>query len=88
MAHMYECDKLVKSVARFLAGFRPKNGRMYYFEKHRCRDSIYRFFMSVRDRVMSNQCPFCGKRFVRRSAMVTHIVSIHYHDILSVAGIE
>jgi len=70
MAQMYECDKLVKSVARFLAGFRPEHGRIYYFEKHRCKDRIYKFFNSVSSRVGSKQCPFCGKRFVRRAAMV------------------
>ena len=88
MAQMYECDRIVKSVARFLAGFRPEHGRIYYFEKHRCRDRIYKFFVSVRSRVVSKQCPFCGKKFVRRAAMVTHIISIHYHDVLHVAGKE
>jgi hypothetical protein len=88
MAQMCECDKLVRSVARFLAGFRPVHGSIYYFEKHRCRDRVYRFFTSVRGVVGSGQCPFCGKKFVRRAAMVAHIISIHYHDVLHVAGKE
>jgi len=29
----YEADKLVYSVARFLAGLKPKRGKAYYFEK-------------------------------------------------------
>ena len=86
MAQMYECDKLVKSVARFLAGFRPKHGRVYYFEKHRCKERIYRFF--GRSVAGSKQCPFCHKRFRRRAAMVTHIISVHYHDVLHIAGKE
>lgn len=88
MAQMYECDKLVKSVARFLAGFKPENGRIYYFEKHRCKERIYKFFDSVRSVAGSKQCPFCSKRFRRRAAMVTHIISIHYHDVLRIAGKE
>jgi hypothetical protein len=43
---------------------------------------------SVWSRVGSGQCPFCGKKFVRRAAMVAHIISIHYHDVLHVAGKE
>jgi hypothetical protein len=81
MAQMGECDKLVKSVARFLAGFRPKSGRVYYFEKHRCRHKVYDFVSSVGGLVSSVRCPFCGRGFRRRAAMVTHIISIHYHDV-------
>jgi hypothetical protein len=66
----------------------PVHGSIYYFEKHRCRDRVYRFFTSVRGVVGSGQCPFCGKKFVRRAAMVAHIISIHYHDVLHVAGKE
>jgi uncharacterized C2H2 Zn-finger protein len=89
MAHAFEHDKLVKSIARFLSGFGPEYGSMYYFEKSsRIRFKVYAFFASVRDRLYGLQCPFCGKRFRRRSSLVTHLIKIHYHDILSIAGVE
>ena len=89
MALMQDRDKLVKSIARFLSGFGPEYGNMYYFEKSkRVRFKVYSFFASVRDRLYGLQCPFCGKRFRRRSSLVTHLIKIHYHDLLSIAGVE
>jgi hypothetical protein len=88
MAVMNERDKLVHSIVRFLLGFRPEYGSCYYFEKSRARSSVYRFVDSVKARISGLQCPFCDKRFRRRSALATHLMKIHYHDILTIAGIE
>jgi hypothetical protein len=84
MAHYFENDKIVRSIVRFLLGLKPKYGSSYYFEKSRARKRIY----ELKQRVTGLQCPFCGKRFRRRSALATHLIKIHYHDILSIAGVE
>jgi len=89
MAHAFERDKIVKSIARFLSGFGPEYGSSYYFEKSsRVRFKVYSFFVSVRDRLRGLECPFCGKRFRRRSSLVTHLIKVHYYDILYIAGVE
>jgi hypothetical protein len=85
MAILQERDKIVKSVVRFLLGFRPRYGSAYYFEKSsRIRFNVYRFAASVRSKVYDLQCPFCGKKFRRRSSLATHLIKVHYHDILLV----
>jgi hypothetical protein len=88
MAHYFENDKIVKSIVRFLLGIKPKYGSSYYFEKSRARSRVYRFVDSVKAKISGLQCPFCGKRFRRRSALATHLIKIHYHDILAIAGVE
>jgi hypothetical protein len=82
-------DFLVKSIVRFLAGFGPEYGSVYYFEKCKSvRFRVYSFFASVKDRLYGLECPFCNKRFRRRCTLALHLIRVHYHDILSVAGIE
>ena len=89
MAIMHERDKIVESVVRFLLGFSPKYGISYYFEKSStARERVINFVARVRSKVYGLQCPFCGKRFRRKSALATHLIKVHYHDILSIAGVE
>jgi hypothetical protein len=85
---MRERDKLVKSIVRFLLGFKPEYGSCYYFERSRIRSKVYRFVAAAKAMVSGLQCPFCGKRVSRRSSLATHLIKVHYHDILSAAGVE
>jgi hypothetical protein len=83
MALMQERDKIVKSIVRFLLGFKPEYGSVYYFEKSRIRSKVYSFVAAAKAKVSGLQCPFCGKRFRRRAALATHLFIVHYYDILS-----
>ena len=77
-----ERDKLVKSVARYIAGLKPKRGiYSYYFGRYR--NAVIDKVIKLRDGIKGLKCPFCGRVFRRRGSLVTHIIYVHYHDVLS-----
>jgi len=76
-----ERDKLVKSVARYIAGLKPKRGYSYYFGRYR--NAVIGKVIELRNGVKGLKCPFCGKVFRRRGSLVTHIIYVHYHDVLN-----
>lgn len=86
MAQKCEADKLVYSVARFLAGLKPKNGRAYYFEKFRTK--ALNKVIELKTRAQGLRCPFCGRTFRRPPAFITHIITIHYNEVLTYIGTD
>lgn len=87
VAQKYEADKLVQSVARFLAGLKPKYGKSYYFEKFRHADVLHKV-MELKAKVKGFRCPFCGRTFKRSSSFITHIIMVHYHEVLVYIGTD
>jgi hypothetical protein len=85
VARSVEADKIVRSVARFLAGLKPKYGSAYYFDKH---TSVVNKILTLKASIKGYECPFCRRKFRRVSSFVTHLVTIHYHDILVYIGKE
>jgi len=81
----YEADKLVYSVARFLAGLKPKRGKAYYFEKFRSKLSKV---IELKTKMQKLQCPFCRRTYRRPSTFITHIITVHYNEILAYIGAE
>jgi len=78
LAFLYERDKLVHSVARFIAGLKSR-----YFTKYkRYCVRVYGLFID------GKTCPFCGKRFIRKSGLVSHIVRSHYDDVIDYMGLD
>jgi hypothetical protein len=87
----YEADKLVYSVARFLAGLKPKRGRTYYFEKFRSKLSKVIELKTKMQKLQYPfciQCPFCRRTYRRSSTFITHIITVHYNEILAYIGAE
>ena len=73
-----ETYKVVISVARWLAGLPPLYGRMYYFERYKNASLLKQLLNRFRGTLV---CPFCGKRFLRSSAFVTHVTKKHISEI-------
>jgi len=78
MATYFEKTKLVESFARWLAGFPPKWGKRHYFTKYNISMKIESLYNGVRGK---NICVFCGKRYRKRSALVQHLINVHYREI-------
>ncbi len=70
--------KLLRSIARWLAGLSPVFGRRHYFEKYTNADCVIRKLGMYKG---LNVCPFCGKKFRRVSALVAHIMKYHADDV-------
>lgn len=71
-------DKVIKSVARWLAGLRPSFGDKHYFEKYSsARKAIEKLDAYRGLRV----CPFCRKKFLRAPALVSHLLKNHVYEI-------
>lgn len=71
-------DKVIKSIARWLAGLNPSFGDKHYFEKYSsARRAIERLMHYRGLRV----CPFCKKRFLRSPAFVSHLVKNHMYEL-------
>jgi hypothetical protein len=73
LAILYEREKLVKSIARFIAGLKSK-----YFTKYKIRSKVFSLFIDGRT------CPFCFKVFVKKSGLVSHIIRRHSDDIIEI----
>jgi hypothetical protein len=71
LAILYEREKLVKSVARFIAGLKSK-----YFTKYKIRSKVFGLFVD------GKTCPFCGRVFVKKSGLVSHIIRRHSDDVI------
>lgn len=76
--HSIEKYKVVRSIARWLAGLSPTSGYRYYFEKY---SSASRVIERLKPYRGLRICPFCGKRFLRPSAFVSHILRLHVYDL-------
>lgn len=87
MALRCEKENLVRSIARFLAGFKPLSrvygykDSVYYFLKYRM--SVVRRVLELKEKTDGKTCPFCKARFRKSAALVQHLISIHSRDILS-----
>jgi len=67
-------SKILVSFARWIAGLAPRFGSKHYFEKFSfsvCIKEKYGDFRGLK------KCPFCGKTFIRASALVSHIMRFH-----------
>lgn len=71
-------DKVIKSIARWLAGLRPSFGYKYYFEKY---SSAQRAVEKLLPYKGLRVCPFCGKSFLRSSAFITHVLKFHGDEL-------
>jgi hypothetical protein len=67
-------DKVLRSLARWLAGLEPLFGSNHYFERYSTAKKVVESLSPYRGLLI---CPFCKKRFLRASAFVTHIVKLH-----------
>jgi hypothetical protein len=80
-----EVDKIVHSLARWLAGLPPMwSKNVYYFEKYTIAKEIMRQLKPFRG---TRICPFCKKRCKKISGFVTHIISKHWYDIEEMFGL-
>jgi hypothetical protein len=89
MAIAKEREALVRSVARFLAGLKPKraaNPGFYCFERYG-RKVIERVY-ELKRIVVGLTCPFCRRRFKRSSGFVYHIVKMHRLDVEEFIGVR
>jgi len=71
-------SKILRSIARWLAGLKPVFGKKHYFERYAIAMCVTRVLGGYRG---SRRCPFCGKLFKRTSSLVTHIIRFHSVDI-------
>ncbi|MEM1525608.1 MAG: hypothetical protein QW775_07765 [Ignisphaera sp.] len=71
-------DKVVKSIARWLAGLKPSFGDKHYFEKY---SSAKRAAEKLNPYRGLRICPFCKKRFLRSPAFVSHLMKNHMYDL-------
>jgi len=76
-----DLDKLVHSVIRWLAGLKPKYGRVHYFMRYAIRDNIERDLKPSND---GKTCTLCGRTFPNRAALAAHLVQSHRNQILSI----
>jgi len=87
MALRSEKENLVRSIARFLAGFKPIS-RVYgykeaahYFLKYRM--PVVKRVLELKEKTDGKTCPFCKAKFKKSAALVSHLIAIHSKDILS-----
>jgi hypothetical protein len=71
--------KAVASFIRWLAGLKPKNGRRYYFERYSIPKEVLEQLEPFR---ASGTCPFCGKTFRCATGFVSHIIRVHYSEVV------
>lgn len=71
-------DKVIKSIARWLAGLRPSFGDKHYFEKYSSAKKAIEVLTRYRG---LRVCPFCKKKFLRSSALVSHLVKNHTYEL-------
>jgi len=80
MAQRLDRDKIFSSFARWLAGLPPMYGETYYFMLH-YRKGLQRVVDRFKEFRGRNTCPFCGKHYVRSSALVQHILRYHRWEL-------
>lgn len=79
-----ENEKILRSIARWIAGLKPKWGKTFYFQRFAWWQCVVdRFLNDCRHYMSRGTCPFCGKRIGRRN-MVWHILKSHRYQILEV----
>ena len=71
-------DKVLRSLARWLAGLEPLFGSNHYCERYSTAKRVVERLSPYRGLLI---CPFCRKRFLRASAFVTHLVKIHASEL-------
>jgi len=84
MSRLAEKEKLIHSMARFIAGAKHR-GRRYlnrYWKKYSNYKAIEMVLMDLRTKFqLYKQCPFCGSKFVRTGSFVTHLLRKHHSDL-------
>ncbi|MDK6028958.1 hypothetical protein QPL79_06240 [Ignisphaera sp. 4213-co] len=78
-------DKVLRSIARWLAGLEPLFGSNHYFEKYSTAKRAIEKLSPYRGLLI---CPFCKKRLLRASAFVTHILKVHGKELEELVDIE
>jgi len=78
MIPLRDLEKMVHSIARWLACLDPKWGPRHYFKKY----DIHRVEAELMPYLCTLQCPFCGERFTRPSGFITHVERRHWDDIV------
>jgi len=80
-----DVDKVVSSIARWLAGLPPMwSEEEYYFERYKVAKEIIEQLKPFRG---TRVCPFCKRQFKKVSGFVTHIISKHWYDIEEMFGL-
>lgn len=78
-----DIDKIVASIARFLAGLKPKSvkyknrSHKHYFERFKFAKIFLRKIINYRG---TNICPFCKKK-LRSKAAYTYHITTHRNEI-------
>jgi hypothetical protein len=71
-------DKVIKSIARWLAGLKPSFGDKHYFEKYSSAKKATEKLNPYRGLRI---CPFCKKKFLRAPALVSHLIKNHMYEL-------
>ena len=77
MGTAYEKSKILYSIARYIAGLKPKSKTRYYFERYEYRDKLKQIIPTN-----TKTCPFCKKKFLNKGPLVEHLLRYHVTDIL------
>ncbi|MCI4436660.1 MAG: hypothetical protein JHC33_07635 [Ignisphaera sp.] len=78
-------DKVLRSLARWLAGLEPLFGSNHYFERYSTAKKAIEKLAPYRGLLV---CPFCKKRFLRASAFVTHLIKVHAEELTALIDSE
>lgn len=71
-------DKVLKSLARWLAGLEPSFGYRHYFERY---SNAVKAVEKLSPYKGLKVCPFCGKNFLRSPAFITHLLKNHSREL-------
>ena len=77
MGTAYEKSKILYSIARYIAGLRPKSRSRYYFERYSYREKLKQIIHTD-----AKTCPFCKKKFLNKGPLVEHLLRYHVTEIL------
>jgi len=84
MSKLLEKDKLIRSMARYIAGTKRRYNKYLnsYWKKVSNSKVVEMILMDLRTKFqLYKQCPFCGSKFVRTGSFVTHLLRKHYNDL-------
>jgi len=75
-----EYSLLARTLARALAGLKPKWGRRYW-----CNRLVRTLPLSLEN---TRVCPFCSTAFSRSVDTYHHMIHRHFSDLLQLAGVN